>query len=191
MVPAFRRRSTRTPVRYRSSAGAVAVTALWMAAACTSNTAPPGFLPEPAQAGSDVYGSWMDVTVDGVDGRERIRGELLAVDPDTAWILSASGVRRFPTRAVVDGQLVAYDSAVGDVSGAVLLGVLSTVSNGAFLILTAPMWAIGGSIAAGSQSRLPLETLPAASETLAPFARFPGGMPPGLDTSVLRPRPRR
>jgi hypothetical protein len=115
-------------------------------------------------------------------------GELIAVTQDSVWILRSSEAVVLPTAQIVEGKLTGYDSRHGEVAAATAGGALLTVSNGAFLLLTGPMWLIGGSIAAGSQSRVAMDDVPpAAWVDLAEFARFPQGMPPEMELAALMP----
>ena len=160
------------------------------AAGCASTGAPSGFLPDPTEAQTDAFGSWLDVVITGDAGREVVEGELIAIDDDTTWVLTAAGLRSFASSAMVEGHLAAYDPRTGTLTGGVVLGTFTTIANGVFLVLTAPMWIIGGTAAAASQSRTPLHDVQEVTPvSLAPFARFPGGMPPGLDASTLVGRP--
>jgi hypothetical protein len=93
------------------------------------------------------------VLLSGQEDR-RLAGELIAASADSLWVMSEATVVVVPVTAVASGQLAGYDPESGQVGGAVALGAISTISNGAFLILTAPMWLIGGSIAANSQGKL-------------------------------------
>lgn len=171
----------------------ILASASWAAGGCASTSAPRGFLPAPSEAGSDAYGSWIDVTIRGEEpSPERIRGELIAMTADSTWILTNAGGRAFPTSALVAGQLTTYDSRARDVGTTTVIGVISTISNGYFLILTAPMWLIGGSLATSYQSKIPnqsVATEPPAS--LGRFARFPAGLPPGVVLGDLEPKPLR
>lgn len=177
--------------RTRWTAPATAITVL-AATACTSHSAPSGFLPDPREAQTDAYGSWIDVTVTGNEAGEEILGELIAIDADTTWVLGTSGIRSFATAAIVQGRLVAYDSRAGAVGGGAVVGFVSTISNGVFLILTGPMWIIGGSVAAAQQSRRPIHDLTEDTPaSFGRFARFPMGLPEGLDPATLEGRPGR
>jgi hypothetical protein len=94
-----------------------------------------------------------------------------------------------PTAAVKRGKLTAYAAEKGAVTTWAVLGALSTISNGGFLILTAPMWIIGGPLAVGSESRAPERKNPPLTWVeLAPFARFPQGMPEGIALTALQPK---
>jgi len=180
----------RPRARKRRSCWATLLVAGGVAAgtSCASTSAPRGFLPDPEAAQTDAFGSWIDVII--APPRARIAGELIAIDDETTWVLTGTSIRSFATPSIVEGQLVAYDSRAGVVGGAAVLGFLSTISNGAFLILTAPMWLIGGSVAAGHQSRVPIEEMtPESPTSFARFARFPMGMPEGLDPQTLEGAP--
>lgn len=165
-----------------------ALGSLWWATACATHTAPDGFLPNTVEAQRQAQGGWLEVTFRGTGGLERAAGELIAVTEDSLWVIHASGGTVIPTEQVVEGQLTGYDSNHGEVAGGTVVGFLSTASNGVFLILTGPMWLIGGSVAAASQSRVPIDDVPPAKwADLAAFARFPQGMPPGVELRGLRP----
>lgn len=164
-------------------------------AGCATHAAPTGFLPDPAEAGTDALGSWIQLmTRDSV----WVTGELIAVAEDSVWVLPLEGpARAVATDAVSSGKVVAYDAEHGRVVVATLLGTGSTISNGFFLVFTGPLWLLVGTIAAVNQSRAPVHELPAifagnpedSWSGLALFARFPQGLPPGLPVETLRPRP--
>ncbi len=139
---------------------------------------------------SDPYGGWIDLSYRGPNGLTRVMGELIAVTGDTVWIKDASGGTVFPTSEVADGRLTWYDSKAGQVGAIAAVGVLSTVSNGLLLVFTAPLWIIVGSTAAAVQSRIPMEEAPPVRwSELSAFARFPQGMPSGVELSELSSKP--
>lgn len=165
------------------------------AAGCATHAAPDGLLPDPTEAQTDAYGSWIELTV--APDSTWVTGELIAVAEDSVWVLGLDGqARAVATDAVTNGKLVAYDAEHGKVAVATLLGIGSTISNGAFLIITGPLWLLVGTVAAADQSRIPIQELPALATDhragswagLAPFARFPQGMPAGVRLETLRPR---
>jgi hypothetical protein len=159
--------------------------------ACAGHSAPEGFLPNTVEAQGQAFGGWADLVLLSGQEDRRLAGELIAASADSLWVMSGATVVVVPVTAVASGQLAGYDPESGQVGGAVALGAISTISNGAFLILTAPMWLIGGSIAANSQGKLGLEDLPPMQwAELGRFARFPQGIPASLDRRTLRPRTR-
>ena len=124
--------------------------------ACAGNTAPPHFLPSPAESQTDGYGGWIELTVKDRGGERRVEGELIAVSDDTVRVLRGSGGGVVvPTAQVQEGKLTAYRPATGAVTGYAALGTVSTISNGILLVFTAPLWIITGTAVGVSESRAP------------------------------------
>jgi len=164
----------------RAKRGAGVVVAI-LAAACATNTAPSDFLPSPQEAQTSAYGAWIELRLIGTSRQPIVEGELLAVTTDSVWVLCDSGAVVLPTSAVAKGKLTAWRSGTGAIAGGTGLGVLSTISNGLLLIVTAPLWIITGTAAGSSESYAPQRAVsPLAWMDLARFARFPQGMPPGF-----------
>jgi len=165
---------------------------LLLAAACAGNPAPSGFLPSPKEAVRDLYGGWIEVTVPAAGHDGRVAGELIAASADSVWILpdTGRGTVAVATGAVKEGRLVRYRSDAGAVAGYSTLGVISTLSNGYFLIFTAPAWIITGVVASSAESGAPIRrALPLTWAELSAYARFPEGLPPGIDLAEIRPKP--
>ena len=164
---------------------------LLLAVACAGNPAPQGFLPSPAQAPHDVYGGWIQVTVPAGRHDSTIAGELIAARADSVWILPDSGgVVAVATSTVKHGQVARYNSEAGSIAGFTVLGVVSTISNGFLAGFTMPLWVITGIVASSNESRAPLRGVPPLQWTdLAAYARFPQGLPPGIDLGEIRPKP--
>ena len=154
--------------------------------ACAHNTAPKGWLPKPAEAQAAAYGAWIELTY--AESKERhTDGELIAVSAESVWVLSGNQGLVIPTATVKRGKLTAYAAQKDGLTAWMLLGTLSTLSNGGFLIFTAPMWMIGGSFAVGGESRAPERKSPPMTWLeLAPFARFPQGLPEGIALTTLQ-----
>jgi len=184
----------------RRAAGGAAV----LLAACVSNPAPSGWLPPAEIAAREAYGGWIvvDTTKDsrtgwhgvGSEAQAEIAGELIAVDPDTVFVMSGRGLVAMPASLVRRATLFSYDAHWGQLATWGFVGTLSTLSNGAFLILTAPLWIIASTSAAASRSRAPMVELAERGDRWAElrrYARFPQGMPPRLDRGALRPAPGR
>jgi hypothetical protein len=129
----------------------------------------------------DPYGAWVSIKT----GYAQRGGELIAVTEDSVFAADTL-LRAVASSDILSARLALYD--IGDQMGvAVSLGTLSTISNGVFLIFTAPMWLIGGSIAAVNRSYDPIIDYPDKPlKEFAPFARYPQGLPPGLDRGMIR-----
>jgi hypothetical protein len=167
----------------------VSLAAAVSCAACASNSAPRGWLPKPAEAQAGAYGAWIELTYLNSAELRRTDGELIAVSTDSVWVLNESQGVVIPTSTVQSGRLTAYAAQTGGLTTWTLVGTLATISNGAFLIFTAPMWLIGGSLTVGGESRAPERKHPPLTWVqLAPFARFPQGMPEGIALAALQPK---
>lgn len=163
--------------------------AVWLAA-CAQTTAPRGFLPVPLESQRTAYGGWLEVEYGSRRRPDRAEGELLAVQGDSVYILTARGATAVATGGITAAKLTGYDSQSGKFGLWTLLGVLSTVSHGFVLILSAPVWIITGSITTATQSHQPESVYPRVGwAAIAPYARFPQGLPPGIDLARLTPEP--
>jgi hypothetical protein len=137
---------------------------------------------------------------------DRVRGELLAVRRDSAWVLSDAPRRVVGVRIVDISQAVVrrhgltprkgllWGLGVGLASGLGLTAACGSVegtSCGGVLPAALLSGLLYGGIAAisyHSSSRWSFE--PVSAETIAPFARFPQGPPAGVSLDELaRPRP--
>ena len=158
--------------------------------ACAGNSAPAGFLPSPQAAQSQAWGGWIELQYTQGQSERFVAGELIAVSRDTVWVLGPSGGAVVPTASVRGGQLTGYSAQADKVAGAAFLGTLSTISNGWFLVFTAPLWIITGTVAAANQSHAPVRRVPPlAWSDLSALARFPQGLPVGVRLEALRSRP--
>ncbi len=157
---------------------------------CATTTAPRGWLSIASESQTTAYGGWVSVQV--VDGRERssLDGELVGVAADSIYILNA--IDRFTAIAKTDisaAKITVYNSKSNDLTAWVILGTLSTASHGLVLILSAPVWVLTGSVAAISQSHVAqLRVPPKAWDEVRQYARFPQGIPPGLNRQSLQPK---
>ena len=152
--------------------------------ACAGKTTPKGWLPTPKEAQKTAYGGWIELRyLENAEARGAA-GELIAVSADSVWVLTDDQGLVIATASVREGKLTGY--AAQSLRGWTLAGTLSSVSNGAFLIFTMPAWLIGGSVANRSESRAAERKSPPLQwEELAQFARFPQGLPQGLEISGL------
>lgn len=165
----------------------VSLAAAAACAACARSSAPKGWLPKPAEAQVAAYGGWIEVTHGERKKQRRTDGELIAVSADSIWVLNEEQSLVIPTIAVQKAKLTAYAAQTGTLTTWTLVGTLATISNGAFLIFTAPMWLVGGPITVGSESRSAERKKPPLTWVeLASFARFPQGMPEGMELTALQ-----
>jgi hypothetical protein len=139
---------------------------------------PGGDIPVVALEEVPVMGAQVEVEAEG----QTVRGELLSVDETHFWILREQETTWTPVhRATMSAVHVRlYDTYPGVNAGLMVAGILSTISNGFFLVFTAPLWAVVGSVSIVSASNARSYAVePSDYNLLVQFARFPQGMPPG------------
>lgn len=162
-----------------------------LAAGCATTGAPSNWLPVPEDAPRDPYGAW--ITVEFVDSKsdQVLAGEFLAVGPDSLFVLvnvvGLDPVFSVALSEVAKATIAHFDPETGKASNWVATGSLASLSHGFGALISLPLWLIGGSSMAGSQSRTPLEYYPESPwEELRMYARFPQGPPPNLHRLGLR-----
>ncbi len=156
---------------------------------CASTTAPQGWLPRPSVAQHEGFGGWISVGYRTGDLKRTIQGELIAIDLNQVFILTVEALTSISTDSIYDMKLTAYNAEHGQLAGWTCLGILSTISHGAFLVLSAPAWIIGGSCVTGTRSHEPQITYPEKSlEAFRAYARFPQGLPEDIDRQSLKPK---
>ncbi|MGD9546432.1 MAG: hypothetical protein AB7V45_02685 [Candidatus Krumholzibacteriia bacterium] len=159
---------------------ALALLALAGSGGCGSAfTDPPrDWLPPPPSAQSDVYGGWISIVP--AEGRGRLVGEFIAVDPDSVYVLNGWGLQAIARERVRKARVSGYQKD-GGLSNWTALGTTSTLSHGYGLVLSLPLWIIVGTASSGGYSReCSLEYPREPWEEMAAFARFPLGPPAGM-----------
>jgi hypothetical protein len=146
-----------------------------------------GLVIEAAGGTGHRYGGWVELTYQQGQEKRRTEGELIAVSADSVWVLAGNQGLVIPTETVKRGKLTAYAAQTGNLTTWAALGTVATISNGLALVFTAPMWLIGGSLAVAGESRAPQRWSPPLTWVeLAPYARFPQGMPDGIEITALQ-----
>ena len=157
-------------------------------AACASNPAPDDWLPSAREVPADPFGAWIRIEYESGSSRHEIAGELLAVEPDTVYVLAVDSMVAFPDESIRTARGAWFESGAGVLTAWTFLGSLASFSNGYIAGLTLPLWIISGSLATGAQSRAPLvDYRPDQGRLmeLRPDARFPPGLPEGIDRSTF------
>jgi hypothetical protein len=166
------------------------VALLLFATGCATSNAPAGWRPELDEALGDPYGSWVTMEYGGEDRLEHsVSGELIAISPDTLYVLDGRVLRTVAATWVEKATVEWFEPNTKGMEAAVVLGTLSTASHGFGLVFTAPGWILLGSTATGAYTHEPIVTFPKHPlSTLQEYARFPQGLPEGLDRAHIAPR---
>lgn len=154
---------------------------------CASTTAPSKWLAPPIETQRQAFGGWISVDYQTNRLKSEIHGELIAVAPDSIFVLAADRFWAIPAKQITKAKLTAYDPNVGPLALWSFLGTLSTASHGFVLIISAPIWIISGTAASSAQSYQPQLSFPKKPwNEFRKYARFPGGLPQGLDRKTLK-----
>ena len=152
---------------------------------CAGNPVPQEWRQPARMVQHGPRGGWirietMETSGSAPAGPRFVQGELIAVDRAVIHVLTAGGLQSVPATSVRHATLVAYATPTGAFTAWAIAGGVSTLSHGGFLLFTAPTWAVGGIIAARTEGRAGK-----LREAVARFARFPQGLPAGVDPQSL------
>jgi hypothetical protein len=137
-----------------------------------------------------ALGAWTRVQGKGLV----VDGELLAADEDSLVLARGDYVTLVPPACIETVTVAAFEGAPGQTIAWGVVGSLSTVSHGLFLIFSLPIWvATTGGATYGHSKAGYIEAdfrkaRGAEVENVRKWARFPQGLPPGYlehATSVL------
>ncbi|MBI3983442.1 MAG: hypothetical protein HY337_11065 [Gemmatimonadetes bacterium] len=141
-----------------------------------------------AQQASSVLGRKLDL---GLRGSQSVSGELLAVERDSLWLLlPPDRVRVVPLGDVVSvqarhrgltaGGVLGWTVVGGLISGALLTAACSSVDDadcGQVFPAVFLSWGLVGGLSAAVMSGGRPRSIHIAAGSLAPYARFPQGLP--------------
>ena len=133
-----------------SRAFVIAVACAVLFAGCTAtNPAPRKYRHSETGVARSPYGSWVVITT---RRGPRFSGELIAVD-DRHLFVELDGARSaIPAASARKVVVYYYNADNGEGIGWGILGTLSTISHGFFLIFSAPTWMISSAVAANMHS---------------------------------------
>ena len=161
-----------------------------LACARSAEHIPHNWLPKAEEAGQEAFGAWVRVEAWN-DEETAMEGELLAVGEDSLYVVDSFESVAIPVTEVGRIILHGYDANASGIAGWAVLGTLGTISHGWYLVLTGPVWIVGGIMAsyqasrAGRQQHTTEQSWPTVAAWMRPYARFPAGMPPELDRNTL------
>ncbi len=146
------------------------------------------YLPKANQVGTNVYGS--QITVDPKN-RIQIRGELLAIKDSSLFVKKSVGsikqpeIIRIPINEILNFRLRYIKPQ--NYSWTIPVFSLFTASHGMFLVFTFPINLLTTVIVATSSDASFVYTKKDISfKDLNMFARFPQGIPEGIDLAKLK-----
>ena len=161
---------------------------------CASSYAPDNWLPETEAFPENVYGGWITVTTepDSLDKNglwKQYSGEFIALNDSSLFLLYDS-LYQIPKTKVVESVLELDQKNSSGYTTWTCLGLAATVSNGVFLIFTAPAWLIFGIPTISGESARDRYEMKYPDfnywEEINKYARFPQGLPPSLNLNELK-----
>ena len=159
---------------------------LGVLAGCAGSSAPRDWLPRAVDATAQAHGGWIVLRL---DDDSRHQGELIAVGPDSLFVLEPGGCSAYGHARVRNALLTGYDSEADRLQAWTIVGSISTLSHGYGLAVSLPAWLLVGSLATASQAHAGrVAVTPTTWEKARIYARFPQGLPEGIDRAALRPR---
>ncbi len=154
---------------------------------CAGTPGPSGYLQPAEVAQYQAYGAWIKVYLK--PNYDELEGEFIAIDPDTLFVLNRGGLHAIPRDTIERARLGTYNSQWGALAAWTTVGSLATMSHGWYAGITLPVWMILGSVTTAVVSHGPIEGVrghdSARWRELSKFARFPQGMPTGIDRTIL------
>ena len=162
---------------------------LLAAGGCAIRHSPRGYRADAETMQVDARGGWLNVTTIRAHGvrPQRLEGELLAVDADSLHLLTADqrtiSLSWPQVRAV---RLEAWKSDAARLAGPCMVGLPLSAGHGFFGLISLPIWSLASTGVVAGLSLKPVYRVPPGKvEDLRPFARFPAGLPHGLDRNSL------
>ncbi len=161
---------------------------------CAASLAPENYLPETEDVPQDVYGGWLTITTspDSLNPNEKwmmYGGEFIAYEDSVVYLLYDS-LYQIPIRKITESTLELDEKNTTTYGLWVLGGSVLTISNGAYGIITLPLWLVAGIPTVSGESMRDRYEMDEPTQkywnSIKMFARFPQGLR-GIDLSTIKP----
>jgi hypothetical protein len=171
-----------------------------LASGCATEMEGYRYLPTVNNAGKNTYGGWIVATVvsnEGVFRSETVAGELISAKDHVFYILDPSKMHIIPESRISEATLYLYRKQPGIFAIITIIGVLPNIIaafvypeySDQFLALGIPALIFGLTFtfteAANTRNQLRYPEKIMLNQ-FGTYARFPQGIPAGLDTSQLK-----
>ena len=174
---------------------------IFLISGCATVKTPAGFLPRGKKAESNIYGGWMATicqTPQESINQIAIGGELIAIQNDSVYLLSPDTLRVVSIHSIEHATIVTHKYDIGIYALRTglaltpnLIGMVATEYAGGFMMIGIPL-AVTGLIAslidAGSAYEMKYPRDVSSVQEMKKIARFPQGIPEGLDPKNLLPK---
>jgi hypothetical protein len=161
---------------------------------CATTYAPDDWLPDTDDVPQNAHGGWITVVTQEVKSQSdevwmEYSGEFIALDKDNVYVLYDS-LYVIAKNKIVNSVVDLDQKNTGIYALWVILGSLSTISNGYYLAITFPLWLIAGIPTAAGESYRDMYAEEYPDEIywndVNKFSRFPQGVE-SINLSDLQP----
>ena len=161
---------------------------------CATTYAPDNWLPETDDVPQNTHGGWIAVVTQEVTSHSdgewiQYSGEFIALDEHNVYVLYDS-LYIIPKNIIVNSVIDLDQKNTASYAVWVTLGSLLTISNGAYGVITLPLWLLAGIPTAAGESYRDMHAEEYPSELywndVNKFSRFPQGVE-GIKLSDLQP----
>ena len=151
---------------------------------CATSYAPDNWLPDTDDVPQNAHGGWITVVTQELKSQSdeewmEYSGEFIALDEDNVYVLYDS-LYIIPKNIIAESVVDLDQKNTGIYALWVILGSLSTISNGYYLTITFPLWLAAGIPTASGESYRDMydEEYPGEVywEKVNKFSRFPQGV---------------
>ena len=168
-------------------------------AGCATTYAPTGWLPDIDNTQKEAYGGWMRLIAEPDSLPNDVYylqydGEFISSDSNNVYLL-ADSLYIIPKDEVTSAILEIDNKNSMEYGLWTVGGCLSTLSNGKFLVITAPLWLLLGLPAVSGESYrdryeydAEISRGPLYWENVQKFARFPQGISDEINLKTLVPK---
>ena len=173
----------------KGSLGALIFLGLFMSH-CQSVNAPSGSVPKRIGLATNAFGGWVSISfLDST--RQTVEGEFIAVSNDTVYVMVGDEIDPRNVADIRTARIILFNTETAAYGVWTALTSLGTISNGGFLIFTLPMTILTGvATTIGESKRINFFEYPTHDwKMLSRYARFPQGVPTGVNLYDLEPQP--
>ncbi|RPI75165.1 MAG: hypothetical protein EHM47_03365 [Ignavibacteriales bacterium] len=161
---------------------------------CATTYAPGDWLPETEEVSRQAYGGWITIITypDTINSEEKwfqYGGEFISTDKNNVYLLYDT-VYTIPKNNILKVTLELDEKSSVEYGLWTFGGTVSTISNGYYLIFTAPFWLLTGipaTVGESNRDRYEAENPDLNYWTsVQKFARFPQGLPDNIELKDLK-----
>lgn len=165
---------------------------------CATSYAPDNWLPDTDKIQTEAYGGWLTLHFKDQstyrDYEIAPKGEFICCDTTNVYLLTTSGkLLTIKKDQVAEAVLELDEKNTGTYAAITVIGSLTTISHGLYSGITFPAWLIIGiPTASGESMRDRYETENPDKiywNQIQIFARFPQGLPYGVNLNELKTKP--